>query len=210
MIYMVVPVLLATLAGFLRGGRLRNLVHASVQQAWIPLVMFALQFGIVLFPQGRGELLLALRPWVMIATYALLLAFLWANRRLPGMKLILLGAALNLAVILSNGGYMPVTREALARSGHLDLVVRHGGQEFVLGSKDIVLPAAQTRLQWLSDILGIPQGLPVSATFSAGDLVIMMGTAGLVYGLMLAGGPRRRNANSKLGTDPIQPMVRPG
>jgi len=141
----------------------------------------------------------------MIATYALLIAFLWANRGLPGMKLILLGAALNLAVILANGGYMPVTREALLRSGHLDLVIAHGEQAFVLGSKDIILPKDQTRLQLLSDVVGVPEAFPVSATFSVGDLIIMAGAAGLVYRMMLAGQPRGRAKNLEPGVHLIQP-----
>jgi len=205
MIYLIVPVLLAALAGFLRGGQVRNLAHLSVQHAWIPLAMFSLQFGIVLFPQGQSELLLGLRPWVMIVTYALLIAFLCVNRRLPGMKLILLGAMLNLAVILANGGYMPVTSEALMRSGHLDLVFVHDEQAFVLGSKDIVLPEAQTRLQLLSDIVGIPEAFPVSATFSVGDLFIMAGAAGLVYRVMLSDSPRGRKKNLEPIVNQIQP-----
>lgn len=205
MIYLIVPVLLAALAGFLRGGQVRNLAHLSVQNTWIPLAMFSLQFGIVLFPQGQSELFLELRPWVMIVTYALLIAFLCVNRRLPGMKLILLGAMLNLAVILANGGYMPVTSEALMRSGHLDLVFVHDEQAFVLGSKDIVLPEAQTRLQLLSDIVGIPEAFPVSATFSVGDLFIMAGAAGLVYRVMLSDSPRGRKKNLEPIVNQIQP-----
>lgn len=195
MIYMIVPVLLAALVGFLRGGQVRNLANLSVQHAWIPLAMFSLQFGIVLFPQGQSEFFLGLRPWVIIATYALLIAFLCVNRRLPGMNLILLGATLNLAVILANGGYMPVTSEALMRSGHLDKVIVHGEQAYVLGSKDIVLSEEQTRLQPLSDVLGIPEAFPVSATFSVGDIFIMAGATWLVYRLMHWGSPRVRDEN---------------
>jgi hypothetical protein len=206
MIYLIVPVLLAALTGFLRGGQVRNLAHLSVKHSWIPLLMFALQFGVVLFPQGQSELFLGLRPWVTVATYALLVAFLVINRGLPGMKLILIGALLNLAVILANGGYMPVTRGALARSGHLDLVFVHDEQAFVLGSKDIVLPEAQTRLQLLSDIVGIPEAFPVSATFSVGDLFIMAGAAGLVYRvMMLSDSPRGRKKNLEPSVNQIQP-----
>jgi hypothetical protein len=122
------------------------------------------------------------------------------------MKLILIGALLNLAVILANGGYMPVTRGALARSGHLDLVFVHDEQAFVLGSKDIVLPEAQTRLQLLSDIVGIPEAFPVSATFSVGDLFIMAGAAGLVYRvMMLSDSPRGRKKNLEPSVNQIQP-----
>ena len=170
--------------------------------------MFALQFSVVLFPQGQGALFLALRPWVLAATYALLIAFLILNRRLPGLRLILLGTLLNMAVILANGGFMPVSREALERSGHLDLIVVHGDQEFVLGSKDIVLPESQTRLQPLSDVVGIPETFPVSATFSVGDLVIMAGAARLVYRTMLAGRPRKHAAHLEPNVNQIQPEER--
>ncbi len=192
MIYMIVPVLLALLVGFLRGGHVRNLANMSIHHAWIPLVMFFLQFIIVLFPQGQSALFLGFRPWVLITTYTLLIAFLYVNRGLPGMKLILLGAMLNMAVILANGGYMPVTSEALERSGHLDLVVVHGEHGYVLGSKDIVLAEEQTRLQFLSDVVGIPETFPVSATFSVGDIFIMAGAAWLIYRMMLWLPPRKR------------------
>jgi hypothetical protein len=205
MIYMIVPVLLAAMVGFLHGGRLRNLAKVRLRASWIPLAMFSLQFGVVLFPQGQSELFLGLRPWAMIVTYASLIAFLWVNRRLPGMKLILLGAALNLAVILANGGYMPVTSEALMRSGHLDLVFVHDERAFVLGSKDIVLPEAQTRLQMLSDVVGIPEAFPISATFSVGDLIIMAGAAGLVYQMMLSESPRGRKKSMESSVIQIQP-----
>jgi hypothetical protein len=179
--FIIVPVLLAILVGSLRGGHVRNLVHLSIQHAWIPVVMFFLQFSIVLFPQGQSDLFLAFRPWVLITTYALLIAFLYLNRSLPGMKVILLGGMLNLVVILANGGFMPVTSEALERSGHLDLVVVHGEHEYVLGSKDIVLSEEQTRLKLLSDVVGIPEPFPVSATLSVGDIFIMAGAAWLAY-----------------------------
>jgi hypothetical protein len=205
MIYMIVPVLLATLVGMLRGGRLRNLVQLSIQHSWIPLVMITLQFSFVLFPQGDGEGFFKLRPWVNILTYALLIAFLAVNLRLPGLKLILIGAALNMAVILANGGFMPVTAEALAHSGHLDLVIAQHSQQFVLGSKDIVLPEAQTRLQLLSDVLGIPECFPVSATFSLGDVFIMVGAAGLTYAALT--GVRSRHRKTVPGVPPfISPL----
>jgi hypothetical protein len=185
MIYMIVPVLLAFLVGILRGGQVRNLARFPIQHAWVPLVMISLQISFVLFPQRNGELFITLRPWVNSLTYALLLAFLAVNRRLPGMKLILLGAALNLAVIAANGGFMPVTPEALERSGHLDLIVVHGDAAFVRGSKDIVLPAEEIRLALFSDIISTPEWFPVAATMSIGDIFIMLGSAWLVYRVLM-------------------------
>lgn len=183
--FMIIPVLLAILAGYLRGGRLRSFARLRLYSTWIPLVMFALQLSLVSFPVSQNEALDWLRPWITTATYAVLVVFLLANHRLPGFKLILLGTILNIAIILANGGYMPVTHEALQRSGHLDRMVVRGDQVYVTGSKDIVLGREETRLHPLSDVMGIPEALPLSATFSAGDVVIMFGAFWFAYRTMV-------------------------
>ena len=95
MTYLVLAVVMAVLAGLVCGGDLRRLAQVQLRHGWLPLAMFALQIGLVLFPQSEDAHLLGLRPGVMIASYGLLLAFLWANRGLSGMKLILAGAAPN-------------------------------------------------------------------------------------------------------------------
>jgi len=203
--FIIIPVLLAGLAGILRGGQLHNLGHLRLRGSWIPLVMFALQLVVVIFPMGRGAAWFRLGPWVTVATYALLMAFLMANRRLPGLRLVLLGAALNLAVILANGGYMPVTREALERSGHLDLIIDHGEKAYVLGSKDIVLSEAETHLKLLSDVVGIPETFPTSATFSLGDVFIMAGAAWLAYRALLGDPRREQEEDLRTCTLPARP-----
>ncbi|MGD8732678.1 MAG: DUF5317 domain-containing protein [Anaerolineales bacterium] len=190
--FMIVPVLAAGLIAMLRGGQLKNLAALELRFAWLPLAMFAVQFGFVLFPLGEGELYFRVVPWITVSTYALLIAFLALNRELPGLKLILLGAALNLAVILANGGCMPVNREALVRSGHLDKVFIQGDRAYVLGSKDIVLDREDTRLQVLSDVLKVPGALEVPATFSIGDVLIMVGASWLAYRALLDGTHERR------------------
>lgn len=185
--FMIVPVLAACLLAMLRGGQLKNLAALELRFAWLPLAMFALQFGFVLFPLGQGELYFKIVPWVTVLTYALLILFLALNRELPGLKLILLGAALNLAVILANGGYMPVSRAALVRSDHLDKVFVQGERAYVLGSKDIVLERDETRLLPLSDVLKVPGALEVPATFSIGDMLIMLGASWLAYRVLSGG-----------------------
>ena len=183
--FMIVSVILGILAGYLRGGRLRNFARLRLYSTWIPLVMFALQLSLVSFPVSQNEVLDWLRPWITTATYAVLVVFLLANHRLSGFRLILLGSILNIAIILANGGYMPVTHEALQRSGHLDRMVVRGDQVYVTGSKDIVLGREETRLYPLSDVMGIPEALPLSSTFSAGDVVIMFGAFWFVYRTMV-------------------------
>ena len=179
--FLFVPVLAAILIALLRGGHVKNFARLHLRHPWLPPAMFFLQATIVLFPHGRSEFFLELRPWINLTTYAMLIAFLVVNRSLPGMRFILIGAALNLAVIVANGGYMPVTSEALSQSGHLDMVYMHDDRAFVLGSKDIVLPQDQTRLLMLSDVVKMPDWMYVPATFSIGDIFIMIGAAWLPY-----------------------------
>ena len=52
----------------------------------------------------------------LIASYVLLGAFAWVNRRLPAVWLIIIGLALNILVIGVNGG-MPVSAAAIETAG---------------------------------------------------------------------------------------------
>jgi hypothetical protein len=130
-------------------------------------------------------------PVVVIATYVALVGWLLLNRTAPGIRLVLVGAILNLTVIAANGGYMPVTPEALERAGHVDRVLIHEEHTFVAGSKDIVLETKETNLWPLSDILVIPDGLPFAATFSGGDILIAVGVGLLAYGAVRRGADER-------------------
>ena len=58
-----------------------------------------------------------LRAALMVAAYPVGAVFLAANWHLPGMRLVALGAALNLLAISVNGGVMPASPSALAGAG---------------------------------------------------------------------------------------------
>ena len=82
---------------------------------------------------------------------------------------------------------MPVTPEALARSGHEDRVIVQDGRSYVAGSKDVVLEAEETVLWPLSDVLTIPSGLPLATNFSVGDVLIAVGVGWLAYAAVRRG-----------------------
>jgi hypothetical protein len=120
---------------------------------------------------------------VLVASFAALLAFAAANVRLPGFAPILLGLALNAAVIVANQG-MPVTRDALVGSNQsetLTALVRDGGSKHHLADGD-------TRLLPLAD--AIPVGSPVDQAISVGDVFVHLGVAWFIVAAM----PRRRPA----------------
>jgi hypothetical protein len=152
---------------------------------WLPLTMFLVQASLVLFPIIENQVLWNVQTLAIVSSYVGLLVFLYLNRILPGVKIILLGTVFNFAVILANGGYMPVSQEALRAAGHEDLIVTRGERHYVLGSKDIVLDRSQTELEALSDILVIPEEVPLSGSFSIGDIVIAFGAFVLLNNALL-------------------------
>ncbi|MGH2625967.1 MAG: DUF5317 family protein [Anaerolineales bacterium] len=199
------PIVLGLAFGFLRGGRPANLAALPVRHAWLPLAAAGLQLGFVFFSHADLGVAPPVRVGVLLATYGGLIGFLVLNRRLPGAVFLLVGASLNAAVMAANGGYMPITPEALARSGHEGQIVTRDGWRFVYGSKDIVLEAQDTRLGFLSDVFGIPEELPFSATFSLGDVLIGVGAA-----LLIARGMWRRSSGSKLQAPSERPQASSG
>lgn len=101
------------------------------------------------------------------------LAFVWANRSLPGLRLAVVGAAMNLAVVVANGGVMP-SSAAPETAGS------------VRNSAAMEDPA----LEPLSDVLALPVPGVWGAAFSPGDLLLVSGGALALHRVCV--GPRAR------------------
>jgi hypothetical protein len=170
--------------GVLRGGALARLVLLPFRWPAIPVLSFAAQAMLMWFPEPRSQGI-SLHAAILATSYLVLLLTVWVNRRIPGMLLLGLGLSLNLAVMVANGGYMPITPEAMQRIGHRNVDGIAPGTR-VVGSKDIALPRDQTHLWFLSDVLVFPPPFPIPSAFSLGDLCIAMGAFVLVqHGLGL-------------------------
>lgn len=146
----------------LAGGRLMALTEVELRGA--PLMLAAL---------GVQVLILAVLPDLPDAvakalhglSYVLAGAFLWANRRIPGLPLLALGACLNFVAIAANGGVMPASADALATAG-----VAHEAGEFTNSAA-----VADPRLGFLGDVFAVPAGWPGANVFSVGDVAILAG-----------------------------------
>ncbi|GAC1508089.1 MAG: hypothetical protein NVS1B3_09040 [Candidatus Dormibacteraceae bacterium] len=162
---------LGLLAGFAAGGRLKNLAHLHFRWPWLVVAVLVVREATVLTPLHRVEDV----QYVYAASLAGLVAWtLWHIRRVPGIWLVAAGSALNLVVIVTNGGRMPVAPE-LAGS----LVQRgHAGQYIVM--------ASDTRLNWLADWIVLRLGLV--EIYSPGDLVVALGIAVHIAMAMRSGG----------------------
>ena len=140
------------------------------------------------FRDGHEELHKA----VHIATYVLIGVFLWSNRRLPGVKIIGLGAFLNALVITLNGGQMAASRTAERLAGlHLDAGFENSA------------PLAHPHLLWFGDV--IPWPGPFPNVLSIGDLLIYAGTLILLHRIC------RRRSEVDVTLSPVsEPSLSPG
>lgn len=119
------------------------------------------------------------------------LAFVWLNRRLPGMPVLLIGLVLNLAVITLNGGWMPLSPET---ASHLA-----GGRPpdaSAVGTrvddKSILLRPEDTNLELLADRFLLPAIGGYRAAVSLGDIFIAAGAFWLLARSPGAPIPQRR------------------
>jgi hypothetical protein len=166
-----VSLLIAFVAGTALGGRPSALTELKIRFAPLAIVGFAMQ---LVNPPGRW-------PLVMLAgSFVLLTIFAVANIRTPGFAVVLVGVAMNFAVIAVNGG-MPVERDAIVASGQAatleGLAEGRGVKHHVAGPED--------RLLFLADVIAIPP--PVAQVISLGDVFTYGGVA-----VIVAAGMRRR------------------
>jgi hypothetical protein len=157
--------LLCLLSVPLTGGRLGRLASIRLRGTWVPVVALGIQVLITtVIPDGHE----GLHKAVHIATYVLIGVFLWSNRRLPGVKVIGLGAFLNALVITVNDGQMAASRTAERLAGlHLG------------GGFENSAPLTHPHLLWFGDIIPWPGPLP--NVLSIGDCLIYAGTLILLH-----------------------------
>src|SRR5437667_4129650 len=116
---------------------------------------------------------------LLLVSYLVLLAVIWANRRTAWIWLIGLGLAANAIAISVNGGFMPVAPSALEGMGT---------SEFAATGvyNNSVLMTGETRMTMLSDVLRTPDWFPLRRAFSVGDILLAAGAFVLVQRLMRA------------------------
>jgi hypothetical protein len=166
-------------------GSLNQLLRLRIQAIWLALLALTIQIvlDLVDFPDDRiDDLGFAL----LMASYALLLAFCFVNIRVPAMWIVALGIALNAAVIGLNQGMPTRDREVTTATGRtvdrpIDRTVKHRPE-----SSDDLLP-------FLGDKIVIPE--PIDEVISVGDIVIGVGIVGVCY----LGSRPRRSARSARG-----------
>jgi len=142
----------------------------ELHHLWLALLAFLPQFISLYLPRIPDRL----ASGALLTSQLLLLVFALLNRRTPGMNILMIGLACNLAVMAVNDGFMPISPQTAAR-----LVGERVLQDVPLGSrfgeKDILLSPQDTRLEWLADRFLTPAWSTYRAAFSLGDVLLAAG-----------------------------------
>jgi hypothetical protein len=157
-------------AGWLLGGRLDGL--AAVRFRLAPLAILALVVQLVLFSPLADGMSADVGRAIYVASTGLVLLVVIANVHLPGVPLVVLGAACNLAAILANGGSMPASPDALAAIGA------------AIGPRTASTIVPHPALEPLTDVFATPGWLPFANVFSVGDVLIGLGIAVVIGAAM--------------------------
>src|SRR5207245_136346 len=122
----------------------------------------------------------------------------------PAVQVALAGLALNMAVIVANGGHMPVNAAAMRSvqgEGRVQAITAH--QQY----SNTRLADRSSRLLAFSDIFPLPLPFGHGNVYSVGDALIVGGAATLAYGATRR--PWRRTAVASGPTTVLPPTTQP-
>lgn len=135
------------------------------------LALVSLQFAAIRFATDGWMVRISLPATIVAAPLVL-----WPYRHRLGTWVILVGLAANLAVILANGGLMPIERRTVERAIGVEDASRYVANQWIPGSKDVLVEDGRGRAAVLGDSIIVRLG---SGGFAAspGDIVIWFGAA---------------------------------
>jgi hypothetical protein len=183
MIGLLLPTLVATLAGVVMGGTLSRCLRAPI--IWWPtlVAIFALELVLYNPPVNQQAWALAAGPWIWLASKLVMLVVLARNaQHNPGQRAawlaILLGVALNTLAVAANGGHMPQSPEAAAAVWGSEYVRPDTYSKHL---ENVTWMNPSTTLPWISDILPEPRWLPRANVMSIGDVILALGVAAWMF-----------------------------
>ena len=177
-------IIISVIVGLFRRGNLNGLATLKLKCGWIFPILLLIQIAVTSL-QGDIEFIGQIGGYLYIAVYIIGFVFLYINRNLPGLILILIGVFLNFLVMSVNGGRMPVSAEAAAAIDPMYVEVFKAAITETEYAKHILLTES-SRLKFLADIIPLTKPYPITQIISIGDVVMNIGIFNFVQHLMLA------------------------
>jgi hypothetical protein len=122
---------------------------------------------------------------ILPATIAVAPLTLWALRKHMGIWVIYVGLAANLAVILANGGLMPIRQSTVVEAIGAERAAEYEVGRWIAGSKDVLVDDGSGRATALGDAIIVRLGGGGFAA-SPGDVVVFAGLMLLIAELSWA------------------------
>lgn len=191
MIGLLIPVVLASAVGALWVGSLAGLQRFRI--LWWQLALGSLAILLVLHnpPVNQQPWALAWGPGIWVACLVAMLVVLVKNgvsndsARLA-FRVAACGVALNLFVVLANGGFMPQSPEARLAARGIPLIAEGAAPQL----RTVAPTDSESRFAWLGDVVAQPRWLPMANVTSIGDLVLSTALALWAFQTIVSG--RRR------------------
>jgi hypothetical protein len=162
-------VYLAVLASVpLARGRIGALADLPLRRPALAFAAIAIQVVVISLLPGGDH---AIHTTLHLASYFLLGAFAWSNRRIAGVPIIALGGLSNFLAIAANGGVMPADANAIASLAHTTAEGEFANSQIL----------EHPKLLFLGDVYATPASWPLHNVFSVGDMVLVLGVAVLVH-----------------------------
>ena len=185
--------------GMLLGGSLNG--FASLRFRWPFFVLVALLFKDLAFVSPLSK-----TPWIpyvyLLSLIGLLAWTVYHWAKLPAVWLVSAGVAMNLMVVIANGGHMPVPLALVVKAIPMARAAISSGS-----NGQYIIAGPQTHLLWLGDWLEMPWPLYhfFPQAFSPGDFLVGAGLFGLTF---LVCRPRALNrVHQFAGRRPVRPEV---
>ena len=156
-------VVVGLVAGLLTRGRIENLARLQFRWPWLIVAALVVREAVLVTPLNN------VGGAQYVYLFALVVIVAWTNwhwRRVPGLWLVSVGAALNVVVIAANHARMPVAPELAGSLNSRGTV----GQYTLMG--------AHTNLNFLGDWIRL---YPLTGAYSIGDVIIGLGLAIVVF-----------------------------
>lgn len=174
---------------------------AETGMRWLALGVIALtaQFIIVrgLGPHGAGSPTFSA---LLVSAHLILVPLLVRNLSFWGIRIMLAGLALNLFVMVANGGLMPVEASSVEAVTGADSTSFSPGH--ISGTKNRLVRGGDIRAKALADVIVLPVPRPFTRAVSAGDALVALGAV-VAYGEVI------RRTLCERRNEPLQPETTP-
>jgi MFS family permease len=171
-VLLLVCLLLGVVLAWLLGANIGRVGELRFRRPWTVFTALAIQL-VIFTPLQNPTPQAAVAP-LHVLSYGLIAVFLFANLRIAGMPLVTAGWAANTIAIVANHGRMPISLRDWQASGRAARLLTQNGTH----NNNII--ADHSHLAWLGDIFPLPSGLPLTNSFSIGDVLIVAGAIVIV------------------------------